>query len=109
MEMAIDLDQQNLQRLLTIFKRYPELEQIKLYGSRAKGTATERSDIDLAAYGKRLDRFIIAQILFDLDDSDIPYAVDLQNYHDIQNQQLVNHIDRIGILIYSTEHSALSE
>ena len=97
---CIDLDEQNLQRLLAVFMRYPELEQVKLYGSRAKGTATERSDIDLAAYGAGLDRFIIARVLSDLDDSDIPYAADLQNYHALQNPQLIDHIDRVGVVIY---------
>ncbi len=36
----------------------------------------------------------------ELDDSDIPYQVDLQNYHDLKNKQLIDHIDRVGIEIY---------
>lgn len=98
--MNSGIDAATLMKLTRILATYPAVEQVKLYGSRAKGTAHERSDIDLAAYGDKLDRFTIARILLDLDDSDIPYQVDLQNYHELKNKQLIEHIDRVGMIIY---------
>jgi len=86
--------------LTKVFEKYEEIEQVKLYGSRAKGTFNERSDIDLVAYGKAINRFVIADILMELDDLDIPYKVDLQNYHDLRNSELIEHINRVGMVIY---------
>ena len=88
-------------QLINIFQAFPEVEQVKLYGSRAKGTATNRSDIDLAAYGTRLNRFIIAEILMACDDSEIVNQVDLQDYAEIKNLSLKEHISRVGVTIYS--------
>ncbi len=92
-----------LTSLKKIFKKYAAIEQVKLYGSRAKGTFNERSDIDLVAYGKDITRFMIADLLLDLDDSDIPYMVDLQSYHDLKNNQLIEHINRVGLIIYDKD------
>jgi len=86
--------------LENILKRFPAIEQVKLYGSRAKGTYNSRSDIDLVAFGQGIDRAVIAEVLMDLDDSDIPYLVDLQAYHDLRNPQLIDHVDRVGVVIY---------
>ena len=92
-----------LAMLKMTFKKYASIDQVKLYGSRAKGTFNERSDIDLVAYGKDLDRFIVNQVLLDLDDSNIPYMVDFQDFHDLKNCQLIEHIERVGQVIYSKE------
>jgi len=83
-----------------IFEKYPEIELVKLYGSRAKGNFNERSDIDLVAFGEKINRFIIAKILLDFDDLDIPNKIELQQYNDIKNQKLKEHIDRIGKIFY---------
>lgn len=97
------LTQPQLNRLFNIFKQYPAIAQVTLYGSRAKGTYHERSDIDLVAHGTLLNHHIIAEALLDLDDSDLPYQIDLQSYHDLNNQKLIEHIDRIGLTIYQKE------
>jgi len=82
------------------FKKHPEVDAVKLYGSRAKGNFHERSDVDLVLIGTGIDRFLVADILLDLADTDLPYTVDLQNYSEIKNRALVEHIDRVGLLIY---------
>jgi len=86
--------------LKNVFEKYNGIQQVTLYGSRAKGSFNERSDIDLVVYGKDLDRFVLNQVLLDLDDSDIPYLVDLQNFYDLRNRQLIEHIERVGLVIY---------
>ena len=37
-----------------VFRRYPNIEKVLIFGSRAKGTYSEGSDIDLAAVGDGL-------------------------------------------------------
>jgi predicted nucleotidyltransferase len=94
------LTEQNLTLLKQLFAYYPKINTVKLYGSRAKGTFKQRSDIDLVVFGDKVDRFLIAELLLELADSDLPYTVDLQNYDDLKNRQLIEHIDRVGRVIY---------
>ena len=42
------------QRLQTVFAEYPEAQEVWLYGSRAKCTAKEGSDIGLSLKGEYL-------------------------------------------------------
>ena len=98
-----NLEAKILNQLRAIFANYPAIERVELYGSRAKGTEHPRSDIDLVAYGAKIDRFIVSQLLLDLDDSEIPYSVDLQNYHELRNHSLLQHIKRVGQEIYSRD------
>ena len=37
--------------ICSVFRRYPNIEKVLIFGSRAKGTYSEGSDIDLAAVG----------------------------------------------------------
>ena len=97
------LTPEQLAQLTEVFKKHPPIDCVKLYGSRAKGTYHPRSDVDLVVLGDDIDRFLIADILLDLADSDLPYQVDLQNYHDLKNRALIEHIDRVGVIVYQKQ------
>ena len=94
------LTPEQLIMLQNVFKTYPQVDAVKVYGSRAKGNFHERSDVDLVLIGTGIDRFLVADVLLDLADTDLPYTVDLQNYSEIKNRALVEHIDRVGLVIY---------
>ena len=98
--MAFGLENSEISYLQTIFKKYENVKVVVLYGSRAKGNFTSRSDIDLVITNSTIDRFVIANILMDIDESNIPYSIDLQDYNTIKNNDLKNHINRLGIQIY---------
>jgi len=84
-----------------VFAKYEQVEKVILYGSRAMGTYNERSDIDLVAVGENIDRFIIIQIKNKLEELNIPYFIDLQDYNTIDNKNLIEHIKRVGIVFYN--------
>ncbi len=94
------LTPEQLTLLQQVFKKHPQITAVKLYGSRAKGTFHERSDVDLVLVGTGIDRHLVADLLMDLADTDLPYTVDLQNYSEIKNRALIEHIDRVGLVIY---------
>jgi len=98
------LTNEQLELLTQVFKKHPEVQAVKLYGSRAKGTFHERSDVDLVVLGAGIDRFLIADLLLDFDDCNLPYTVDLQNYQELKNRALIEHIDRVGVVIYQREN-----
>lgn len=89
-----------LAELQQVWLQFPQIEQVKLYGSRAKGNFTARSDIDLAIFGQNINRHTLAAIALTLDDSNIPNMVDIHLYSDIKNPLLRDHIDRVGISLY---------
>ena len=99
------LTSEQLNVLTQIFRKHAEVKAAKLYGSRAKGNFHPRSDIDLVIFGDNIDRFLISDILLDLDDSNLPYSVDLQNYSDLKNRALIEHTDRVGVPIYRANNA----
>ncbi|KAK3606763.1 hypothetical protein CHS0354_018357 [Potamilus streckersoni] len=86
--------------LIRIFDRCAPVRAVKIYGSRAKGTRRDRSDVDLALYGEGIDRFTVGALCEEIEDSDLPCLVDLQSYHDIRTPALREHIDRAGQWLY---------
>jgi len=86
----------NLRR---IFAKFPSVVQVKLYGSRAKGSFKPGSDVDLVFIGD-----ISHQELMDIDslidDLLTPYSFDLSIMTEITNADLISHIERVGILLY---------
>ncbi len=98
--MSFGLSEKNEDILKRILSRNIASGQVIVYGSRAKGNFTERSDIDLVIKGSgRIDDQIIAEIKEEIDESDFPYLADVQYYENIKNPSLAEHIDRAGKLL----------
>ena len=101
--MEFGLPDRTLKTLNSIFCKYPGIRQVILYGSRAKGNHREGSDIDISL--KLEDEFDFTSLLRiagELDDSDIPYLVDVSVYADLSNKDLKAHIDRVGKVLYKS-------
>ena len=68
-------DELNL--LCSLFARHKEIEQVILYGSRAKGTHKLFSDVDITLTGIGLSRSHLNRLLADIDESSFPYFFDV--------------------------------
>ena len=88
-----------LEQLRSVFAQYPDLAEVRLYGSYATGRATPRSDIDLATVGIA-DRRRVGRLALDLEDLPIPQKCDVQAYESISYEPLKRHIDELGVVIY---------
>ena len=100
--MKYGLSEKTLATLDAIFRKYSDIRQAILYGSRAKGAYRSGSDIDLTFIIE--DTFVRTDLLRiggDIDDSDMPYFVDVSVYDKISNPDLKAHIDRVGKVLYS--------
>jgi predicted nucleotidyltransferase len=97
--------------ILAVFRRHPEIELVKFYGSRAKGNARPESDIDLALFGAadRLDERAAESIAEELDELPLPLRFDVRTYDAIRNPALKEHIDRVGIIIFGNESNQVAE
>ena len=96
------LSDNTLNTLDSIFKKYPDIKQAILYGSRAKGNYRNGSDIDLSLKtGENFTFTDLLRIAGDFDDSDIPYFVDVSIYDKLSNPDLKAHIDRVGKVLHA--------
>lgn len=87
------------QQINAVFSRYPQIKQVILYGSRAKGNYRNGSDIDLTIKGT-IDLSTLLKIEQELDDLLLPWSVDLSVLAQIDNLELVEHIKRRGQVFY---------
>lgn len=89
-----------LQTIRQVLAEVPAVEKAVLYGSRAKGTYRPGSDIDLTLFGDALDLDTLGQIATRLEESPIPYQVDLSIFGLIEHAGLREHIERVGKVFY---------
>jgi len=87
-----------IEKVLEVFAKHPEISQVVIYGSRAKGNYKTGSDIDLTLKGpKELDMEVLYQVIGELDELNLPYTFDVSLYNSITNEDLIAHIDRVGV------------
>ncbi|SEA30112.1 nucleotidyltransferase domain-containing protein [Alkalimonas amylolytica] len=98
--MNFGLPADTVQRMQQVFARYPEIEEVVIYGSRAKGNFRPGSDIDLTLKGPKLDATLLSKLLADLDELNTPYLMDVSIYHQLQAQGLIEHIQAFGQVFY---------
>ena len=98
--MKYGLKPEVVERINRVFAAYPEVQQAVLYGSRAKGTHRPASDIDLCLKGEMLTFPLLLKISNELDDLLLPYKIDLSILHTLDNAELIEHIQRVGVTLY---------
>lgn len=99
--MIYGLKDEVVEAIRKIFRDNPEVEMAILYGSRAKGNSKPASDIDLTLRGEMLNTTLLNKISWELDDLLLPVTFDLSIYDQINNSELLDHIQRVGVLFYS--------
>lgn len=103
--MNTGLSAGDIQKIRLVFQDFGKIESVTLYGSRAMGTYKDGSDIDLTLKGGNLDVQLLNQISNALDDLLLPYQFDVSIYSTLQNQDILDHIKRVGIPFYQKENS----
>jgi len=83
----------------SVLRQHPEVHRATLFGSRAKGTHHERSDVDLALSGE-LGLLGAEAIAAELDELPLSYRFDVQALEQIRLAPLLEHIERVGVSIY---------
>lgn len=96
------LSSKTIQKINSVFAKYPQVREVLVYGSRSKGTYRPSSDIDLTMLGTDLDTTLLLKIENDLDDLLLPYQIDLSIYTQIENPDVVEHIKEYGQVFYDS-------
>jgi uncharacterized protein len=98
--MNYGLEEKILQQIVAVFKNFPEIDKAIVYGSRAKGNFRPASDIDLTLEGENLSPDLLNKLSWELDDLLLPYTFDLSLHKQITQQDLLDHIERVGKEFY---------
>jgi len=98
------LKDETVRQLKSIFNDQQDIEKVVLYGSRAKGDFREGSDIDLTVFGKNLSLKTIYNIDEKIEELLLPYNIDLSIYDQIDNPDLIEHIERVGKTFYERKN-----
>ncbi|MDY0220195.1 MAG: nucleotidyltransferase domain-containing protein [Desulfobacterium sp.] len=82
---------------------FKEISHAVVFGSRAKGNYKKGSDIDIAIKGHQITDDTVVRLSTRLNqEAPIPYFVDVVHYEGITNRELVDHIDRVGKIFWSS-------
>lgn len=98
--MKYGLKEEEWEMLRNVFAKNPQIEKVVLYGSRAKGTYKPFSDVDITLVGDKLSTYDLADIINSIDELLLPYMFDISLYHKLKSTELLDHINRRGIIIY---------
>lgn len=106
MTLPFGLKEATRQKICGVLARYPQVDQAILYGSRAKGDYKNGSDIDLTLFGgDDLTMNTLYKIMDEIDDLLLPYTFDLSIFKHISDQDVVEHIQRVGVVFYEKKES----
>ncbi|HWZ35309.1 MAG TPA: nucleotidyltransferase domain-containing protein [Mucilaginibacter sp.] len=97
--MQFGLSENTVLKINSVLGQYPAVEKAVVYGSRARGNFKSSSDIDITLKGK-LNLRVLSDISLKLDDLLLPYKLDLSIYNHIANPELLDHIDRVGKVLW---------
>ena len=100
--LPFGLKPEAIARINAVFACYPQVQRAILYGSRAKGTQQNGSDIDITLQGESLTLAQLLKIENELDDLLLPYKIDLSLLDHIENPELIAHIQRVEKEFYAS-------
>lgn len=89
--------------ILMIFDDCLSIDEVVIYGSRAKGNYREGSDIDITLKGD-ITKEDLNKLWHRLDDSFIPYKFDISIFKDLKSESLIEHIQRVGKTFYKRKN-----
>jgi predicted nucleotidyltransferase len=99
--MSSGLLQRDLDEILDVLRRFPQIEKALFFGSRAKGNFKRGSDVDIAIMGENIDYSCISALSTLLnEESMLPYYFDIVHLESVTDKPLLEHIHRVGKTFY---------
>lgn len=102
--MKFGLEQHIIDQLNNIFSHYEDIDQVLIYGSRAKGNYKNGSDIDLTILSDNFNNSNLLKVANQIDDLLLPYKIDLSVFRQISNPDLIDHINRVDGVFYDKKN-----
>ncbi|WP_096439033.1 nucleotidyltransferase domain-containing protein [Alteribacter populi] len=94
----------DLHYILEALKKFDEIESVILFGSRAMGNYKKGSDVDIALKGGKISSEVMSELDEMLNEvNPLPYFFDIIHYEAVNNDNLIEHIDKVGKELYRKE------
>jgi len=91
-------------QIQTALSKFTEIDSVILHGSRAKGNYRVGSDIDLSIKTHaEADENLLFQVMGAIEDLELIYQFDISMFNQINNKNLIEHINRVGINFYNAQ------
>jgi nucleotidyltransferase substrate binding protein (TIGR01987 family) len=100
----MNLNKDIIRSIQSIAKKYSEIEKIVLFGSRARGDNSEKSDIDLAIFAKNNCFNDFLKFYNDVDEINTLIKFDIVNVNENIEKKLLDNIKNDGVVIMSSEN-----
>ena len=101
--MKFGLSEEVQSALCAVFSHYPEIRQVLVFGSRAKGTFRDGSDIDLAVFAPDMTQDRFQCLWTELDTVPLVFKMDVLHWDTLANARLKEKILHEGRVFYSPE------
>lgn len=98
--MLFGLKDEQLTKIKNALSSFGKIDEVIIFGSRAKGNFKPGSDIDLAIKSKDFSFDDLLKLHHTLDELNLPYKFDLLIYSSIKDKDVIEHINRAGVSIY---------
>lgn len=95
--MACGLKDRYRAALISILSADRKVDRVVLFGSRARGSHRPASDVDLVLFGPELGLRDQGRLSVAIEETSVPQRVDLLLHHHIENERLLDQIDRDGV------------
>ncbi len=102
--MTDGLKQSYRTAIVNLLRSNERVERAVIFGSRALGTYSQGSDVDIALFGTALTFSDQLQLNAMMEALTVPQRVDLVVYNRIEDAPLKEHIRRYGIELYRREN-----
>ena len=86
--------------LVGVFKKFPQVQEVKIFGSRVMENYRAGSDIDMVVLAPALSHDELLNLQIALEDLELLYDIDCLVYHKITEPALREHIDLVGKTLY---------
>lgn len=83
-----------------VFARYPEIERVAIFGSRAKNSWKDGSDIDLAVFSETMPDNRFTKLWNEIDALPLVFKVDCLHWNRLSNPDIKEKIVREGQTFY---------
>ncbi|WP_436416618.1 nucleotidyltransferase domain-containing protein [Petrimonas sp.] len=102
------LSDKTLYDIRSVFRTFPHVKEVLIFGSRAKDNYRKGSDIDLAVKGENITFDDLLKISVEIDNLELLYKVDVVDYHTKKNTPVGTEIDKTGKTFYKINKTELA-
>lgn len=99
--MNFGLLEKDLKLIKSAIDAFPEISEVRVFGSRAMGNHKNGSDVDLAIMGAKVTLRTISRLSSRLNEElPLPYKFDVLDFAVLDNPDLVEHINMFGKVLF---------